>query len=1608
LGNAIYWNTGDSTYNPFRTQGDTANVTWQEYNNTWTHFAVVNNSSTLSASLYINGKLTGSAAYRNPTTDDGIGDLTVGGYVYSSATNYNFKGEIDDFRIYTGSLSSKQVESIYLSPDSGTGRTIISGDSISTGHLRSNNWGPSFGSEFNLNSGTFKLGGSTDPKLSWNGSQLVVKGQIQIQAGSTLPDGATLASLASCVISSDTQIFAFDDSNDITPTPSTATITVQQANQLSDIVSGDITVTNGTKSNFSHAPGTSTGTGTATVTVTPDGTGTYPVTVTVANDGITDTITLHKVQGGTNAYTVILSNEAHTLAAPTSGIVSSYAGSGTTISVYKGVTELNSIATGTPTSGQFKVTATGTGITPNASPDTTGNPTVFGDALAMSANNASISFAVNIENVTTITKVQSFAKSTAGTNGTDGADGRVVNLTCTDQVFTYDTSGATPDPADTTITATALNTTGTVKYQFFKNDVSVQALSTTSTYPYTPQTSFANMPDKIEVQITDDGDDTTIQARDQLTISAIKPGANGDDAMTIILSNEAHTLPTDNDGNVTYTGSGTTIALYEGTTQLTYDGVGTSNGTWTIAAAGTNIAVGDIADSGAFATVGGITTHSNMTATTASILYTITGKRADGTSFTFTKSQSFAKSIQGATGNTGNAGSTGPVGPNFGFLTGSLSQVTPTIAAGLLMTDEVFGYHTGITANEDTDAKKLNKFTSLLDNIGNFYLGSGSGAGHLTWENATSVLTVSGTINATAGNIGGFKITADAITGSQFFLSGSAIDNQFFISSSKFNVKASGDITASSALFSGSVSITGDVNAKTGTIGGFRITADAITGSQFFLSGSAIDNQFFISSSKFNIKASGDITASSALFTGSLHVGNSTSNYLKFNATDGLQISGDITVSNPGDFADPDTASPNFPTENLLAYYPLDKLHVNDANGDNVNMILDEAYNPNRPQTNNSINGATAPYHSDDVTSGYPVLTTNGFTDGSSYAPNSPLTSAMRFDGVDDRVKINSLAGAFYDNMDISVSFWMFHAGGSDETPFHFADGGSNDLNIFLNHDNVNNKIKIHVNGTGYEYNEPIEWTNTWRHVALTIQNGASNSSTMKFYLNGSLRQTWTGVQDTGDFGDIDEAVIGLDLDGAGFGAPGNWFEGAMGQFRVYDKVLTQANITSLYNNPNGQQPPKFITFKDDFGGQEGVTNATQALSANRWVTGGSTATIEQVDGVLKMKSTGTTAWDAAIRSHKVFNRIDCDTLVCDITILDVELGSPYEPRMMLGWGNANSVNTNSYSDNAHAIYFSENNIKIYDGTDNQGNILTNAVADGDKFRVEITPNKDSGFHGKIYRFSDLTTTIATWNTHVNGDGNTYPSLDVGVWSLHDTNTFQIDQIYVESKDGVGSTIIKGDSISTGKLQSTNYGSSAGSEFDLNSGTFKLGGSDDPKLSWDGTTLAVSGEVSASSGRIGGFGITADAITGSQFFLSGSATGNQFFISASNFNIKANGDVTASSALFTGQVKARSFAEHIVIVTGTNSGSYFQTYNNGGALTRLIFDGSQAHPLTPYAYGDITLNLQLNVAPTASIGDIQLPLQAVGIYGGCNVIINCSGVTFDDAQVSGNMQSMGK
>jgi len=220
---------------------------------------------------------------------------------------------------------------------------------------------------------------------------------------------------------------------------------------------------------------------------------------------------------------------------------------------------------------------------------------------------------------------------------------RVVDLTATSQVFTYDSAGTSPTPGSVTLTATASNTSGTVFYDFLVNDVSQQN-TTTNTYVLTAPGSIANT--KVEVRIREGTNTSAILARDQTSVIGIRPGTNGNNAISALLTNEAHTLPTTNAGVVTYTGSGTTILAYEGATALTYAASGNSTFSVTAAVGTGTITIGTQTNN-TFAQ------HSSMTTDNATITYTVTIRSSTGATSTITKTQSLAKSIQGTNGTDG-------------------------------------------------------------------------------------------------------------------------------------------------------------------------------------------------------------------------------------------------------------------------------------------------------------------------------------------------------------------------------------------------------------------------------------------------------------------------------------------------------------------------------------------------------------------------------------------------------------------------------------------------------------------------------------------------------------------------------------------------------------------------------------------------------------------------------------------------------------------------------------------------------------------------------------------------------------------------------------------
>ena len=141
-------------------------------------------------------------------------------------------------------------------------------------------------------------------------------------------------------------------------------------------------------------------------------------------------------------------------------------------------------------------------------------------------------------------------------------------------------------------------------------------------------------------------------------------GAQGLHALTVLVPNSAHTLPAASDGTVSsYTGSGTTIQVFEGTTALSAVSSITANGQFTVGtptqSPASTITVGARSYASTTATVA---QHSAMAAGTDSVVvtYPITVRRTDGTTVTLSATQTLTKSKAGAAGSTGAQGPAGP------------------------------------------------------------------------------------------------------------------------------------------------------------------------------------------------------------------------------------------------------------------------------------------------------------------------------------------------------------------------------------------------------------------------------------------------------------------------------------------------------------------------------------------------------------------------------------------------------------------------------------------------------------------------------------------------------------------------------------------------------------------------------------------------------------------------------------------------------------------------------------------------------------------------------------------------------------------------------------
>ena len=151
---------------------------------------------------------------------------------------------------------------------------------------------------------------------------------------------------------------------------------------------------------------------------------TVTYTADSADGSISDTVTLNQLDEGSGNITALLSNEAHVLPASNAGVVSSYVGSGTTISVFEGATALDYDATGT-TAGHWDVSVTqspSSTLTIGGITDDT-NFAVVADHSVMSdtTDAVTLTYAISGKSLNgtsfSFNKTQTLSKSKAGDEG---------------------------------------------------------------------------------------------------------------------------------------------------------------------------------------------------------------------------------------------------------------------------------------------------------------------------------------------------------------------------------------------------------------------------------------------------------------------------------------------------------------------------------------------------------------------------------------------------------------------------------------------------------------------------------------------------------------------------------------------------------------------------------------------------------------------------------------------------------------------------------------------------------------------------------------------------------------------------------------------------------------------------------------------------------------------------------------------------------------------------------------------------------------------------------------------------------------------------------------
>ena len=387
-------------------------------------------------------------------------------------------------------------------------------------------------------------------------------------------------------ITSDSQVFGFDNSVDTTATPSSIVFTIAQQNLAHTIDTGDITITKAgsstlTTPSLSGTVNSGTGQQTFTVPFSSLTKSDLPLTVAVSNNAnnLSDSIKIFKVAGGdtgsdgaagaagSDAVTTFLTNEAHTFASQNDGTIVSFVGATTDMEVFEGVTNATDDYTFTRTNG--------TGVSSTISTNTV-------TITAMSHDSGSVDITAT-SGSTSLSKTMSLVKSKQGTAGLAGADAKSVSLVADSQTFAFDNSvDTTATPSSVNFTVNQQNLSGTIATSdititkaggsaFTTPSLGGSVSNGTGTRTFAlPFSSFSKSDLPLSIAVSKDSLSDSAKIFKIVGGDTGSDGSAGTDAVTAFLTNESHTFAADFSGSIaSFVGGSTDMEVFEGVTNKT-------------------------------------------------------------------------------------------------------------------------------------------------------------------------------------------------------------------------------------------------------------------------------------------------------------------------------------------------------------------------------------------------------------------------------------------------------------------------------------------------------------------------------------------------------------------------------------------------------------------------------------------------------------------------------------------------------------------------------------------------------------------------------------------------------------------------------------------------------------------------------------------------------------------------------------------------------------------------------------------------------------------------------------------------------------------------------